>query len=103
MIIFLSAKFGLLRPFRSRVMLRHGTDGQTDTAAQSRMPPPLRGRRHNNECTHSHSLQYVYLLCFGIRAEWTWARRRGHTGTGLTQRTSAVYAMTMILCAPLFQ
>jgi len=40
MIGFLPVKFGLPRPFRSRVMLRHGTDGQTDTAAQSRMPPP---------------------------------------------------------------
>jgi len=31
---------------------------------------------------------------FGIRVDWTRARRRGHTGrTGLTQRTSAVYAI----------
>ena len=46
------ANFGLPRPFRSRVKLRHATnrqtDRQTDTAAHFIMPPSLRGRRNNN-------------------------------------------------------
>jgi len=53
---FLPAKFGLPKPFRSRVKLRHGTDRrtdrrtdiQTDIAAHFIMPPSLRGRSHNN-------------------------------------------------------
>jgi len=47
MLGFHRAKFGLSRAIRSRVMLRHGTDrqtdGQTDTAAHFIMPPSLRG------------------------------------------------------------
>jgi len=35
---------------------------------------------------------------FGIRVEWNRVRRRGHTGTGLTQRTSAVYAIWWCCC-----
>ena len=34
-----------------------------------------------------------HITPFGIYAEWTRARRHGHTGTGLTQRTSAVYVI----------
>ena len=36
---------------------------------------------------------------FGIRAEWTRARCRGHTGTGLTQRTSAVDVIRTLITA----
>jgi len=42
---------------------------------------------------NSWLLQISDSTLFGIRAEWTRARRRGHTRTGLTQQTSAVYAI----------
>ena len=47
MIGFHSAKFGLPTSFRSQVMLRHGTDRQTDNAAHFIMPPSQWGERHN--------------------------------------------------------
>ena len=53
---FHPAKFGLPRPFCSRVMSRHATDSWTDRWTDGRtdnrglfiMPPPIRGWGHNN-------------------------------------------------------
>ena len=41
---FLPADFQLAMPFHSRLMVRHGTDRQTDDGHQCIMPPPYEGR-----------------------------------------------------------
>jgi len=48
-------------------------------------------RRRPGRPRHSWIQQIGDGTPFGIRAEWSKARRRGHSG--LTQRTSAVYAI----------
>jgi len=54
---------------------------------------PRGWRRRRGRPRNSWLHQIAEGTPFGIHAEWTKARRRGHTATGLTQRTSVVYAI----------
>ena len=75
---FYPAKFGLPKPIRSRVMLRHGTDGrtngQTDTAANFIMPPSLRGRRNNKKQETDQERRRTAFTYFGNMGT-TWSTR----------------------------
>jgi len=66
---FHPACFELPTPFRSRVILRHVTDRQTDTDCHFIMPAPYGGRRHNNIQTSNRQAKFE-IPC----RVWEWRR-----------------------------
>jgi len=77
--------------FTQSLINTHHTLSQVAAIRTGFCPP---GRRWRTGCPRNWWLhQIVDGTPFGIRAELTRARNSGHTGTGLTQQTFAVYAI----------